>query len=99
MRVECILAVCETPRLFFVGFLHRADKGSHAALRDQSQRVADLCAACSEIVFIFGLTRVSQLLRDWTDESHVDQETEAEVLVLSIGTTKTSVACPDFASL
>ena len=44
--------------------------------------------ACSEIVFFFGLTSVSQLLRDWTDEAHVDPETEAEVLVLSIGTTK-----------
>ena len=33
---------------------------------------------------LFRFTSVSQLLRDWTDESHVDPETEAEVLVLSI---------------
>ena len=50
LRVKCILAVCETPRLFYVGFLHRADKGSHAALLDQSQRLVDLCAALRGIV-------------------------------------------------
>ena len=51
-------------------------------------RFRELVLPAARSCSFFCLTSVSQLLRDWTDESHVDPETEAEVLVLSIGTIK-----------
>ena len=87
-------AVYETPCLCSVGFFHRADKGFHAALRDQSQRVVNLSTAIRALVpesfhrlqrdrILFDLTTVQHLLRDWTEKAHVDPKTEEEVLLVS----------------